>query len=186
MAMAGSRAPVARAQRCGRTTAVHCQAVPACLNLRQTVATSILAASLLLGSAAPRVQAAGLESYELLPSSIDTPQVFRDMKAKTEKNLSAVEDNFEQSPTLKALLAKSEANKAKNKKAIADKYCYRQAELGIGDCGGLRLIPGFTESGKQKTPEWLAKMLGMEVPPEPTGLPVTTLKQMFKDMQEKP
>jgi hypothetical protein len=23
-----------------------------------------------------------------------------------------------------------------------DKYCYRQAELGVGDCGGLRFIPG--------------------------------------------
>ena len=34
------------------------------------------------------------------------------------------------------------------KKAIANKYCYRQAELGIGDCGGLRLIPGMTSSGK--------------------------------------
>jgi hypothetical protein len=22
------------------------------------------------------------------------------------------------------------------------RYCYRQAELGIGDCGGLRFIPG--------------------------------------------
>jgi hypothetical protein len=22
------------------------------------------------------------------------------------------------------------------------RYCYRQAELGIGDCGGLRYIPG--------------------------------------------
>jgi hypothetical protein len=23
-----------------------------------------------------------------------------------------------------------------------DKYCYRQAEIGVGDCGGLRYIPG--------------------------------------------
>jgi hypothetical protein len=52
------------------------------------------------------------------------------------------------------LLAQSEANKAKNKRAIQDKYCYRQAELGIGDCGGLRLIPGMTDSGKQETPQW--------------------------------
>jgi hypothetical protein len=29
----------------------------------------------------------------------------------------------------------------------------RQAELGVGDCGGLRYIPGLTESGKQKTPQ---------------------------------
>jgi hypothetical protein len=45
-----------------------------------------------------------------------------------------------------------------------NRYCYRQAELGIGDCGGLRLIPGMTKSGKQETPEWLQKVLGVEVP----------------------
>lgn len=39
----------------------------------------------------------------------------------------------------------------------------RQAELGIGDCGGLKYIPGMTTSGKQKTPEWLAKVLGVKV-----------------------
>lgn len=30
-----------------------------------------------------------------------------------------------------------------------------QAELGVGDCGGLRYIPGMTKSGVQKRPEWL-------------------------------
>lgn len=47
---------------------------------------------------------------------------------------------------------------------IHHRYCYRQAELGIGDCGGLRYIPGMTKSGKQPTPEWLQKVLGVEVP----------------------
>lgn len=42
------------------------------------------------------------------------------------------------------------------------RYCYRQAEMGIGDCGGLRYIPGMTKSGKQKTPEWLQKVLGVD------------------------
>ena len=42
------------------------------------------------------------------------------------------EESFQQSPLLKELLAKSEQNREKNKKAIADKYCMRQAELGIG------------------------------------------------------
>ena len=55
---------------------------------------------------------------------------------------------------LQRLLAQSEANRAKNQKAVEEKYCYRQAELGIGDCGGLRLIPGMTDSGKQETPQW--------------------------------
>ena len=44
--------------------------------------------------------------------------------------------------TLRRLLEQSAANKEKNRKAVADKYCYRQAEIGVGDCGGLRYIPG--------------------------------------------
>lgn len=84
--------------------------------------------------------------------------------------------------------------------ALHYRYCYRQAELGIGDCGGLRyipgmvisaartqrlfccsslqkasttpavgasaacLLPGMTKNGKQETPEWLQKVLGVEVP----------------------
>ncbi|PNH09224.1 hypothetical protein TSOC_004189 [Tetrabaena socialis] len=68
-------------------------------------------------------------------------------------------------PSRQALLERSEANKAKNKKEIQNKYCFRQAELGIGDCGGLRFIPGLTEKGKQETPQWLADLLGVEVPP---------------------
>ncbi|KIY95557.1 hypothetical protein MNEG_12404, partial [Monoraphidium neglectum] len=76
--------------------------------------------------------------------------------------LDAAEQSFQQSETLKLLRERSEANRAKNKKAIENKYCYRQAELGIGDCGGLSLIPGMTNNGKQKTPEWLSKLLGVE------------------------
>lgn len=62
----------------------------------------------------------------------------------------------------------------RNKKAIENKYCQRQAELGVGDCGGLRFIPGATKSGKQKTPDWLAKILGVE-PQEDIAL------DLFKD-----
>jgi hypothetical protein len=43
------------------------------------------------------------------------------------------------------------------------RYCYRQAELGIGDCGGLNLVPGMTKNGKQKSPEWLQSLLGVKV-----------------------
>ena len=38
----------------------------------------------------------------------------------------------------------------RNARKIADKYCRRQAELGVGDCAGLQLIPGATRSGLQK------------------------------------
>lgn len=30
----------------------------------------------------------------------------------------------------------------RNARKIADKYCRRQAEMGVGDCAGLQLIPG--------------------------------------------
>ncbi|KAF8065764.1 hypothetical protein HT031_002824 [Scenedesmus sp. PABB004] len=100
----------------------------------------------------PTCLKAGREAIEALKGVNDA------QKAK----LSAAEDAFSTSPTLKALLERSEANRAKNKKAIENKYCYRQAELGIGDCGGLRLIPGMTKNGKQPTPEFLQKALGIE------------------------
>jgi hypothetical protein len=34
--------------------------------------------------------------------------------------------------------------------------------MGVGDCAGLRFVPGATKSGKQKTPEFLSKILGTE------------------------
>ena len=49
----------------------------------------------------------------------------------------------------------------RRKKDLADKYCRRQAEDGVGDCSGLRLIPGMTKSGKQETPEFIKKMLNI-------------------------
>eukprot|EP00955_Chlamydomonas_euryale_P039746 351491-Chlamydomonas_euryale.AAC.33 len=75
-----------------------------------------------------------------------------------------VELAWKQPTTAQTLLERSKANKAKYKREIEDKYCYRQAELGIGDCGGLSLIPGMTENGKQETPQWLADLLGVEKP----------------------
>ena len=52
-------------------------------------------------------------------------------------------------------------NKSKNKKALDDKYCFRQAELGIGDCGGLKYIPGAVPSGKKKLPAWAMDFFGI-------------------------
>lgn len=56
--------------------------------------------------------------------------------------LAAVDEAFEGSETLRRLREKSAQNASKNAKEIANKYCARQAELGIGDCGGLNMIPG--------------------------------------------
>lgn len=54
----------------------------------------------------------------------------------------------------------------RNKKALEAKYCQRQAEIGVGDCGGLRFIPGATKNGKQRTPDWLSNLLGVENAPQ--------------------
>jgi len=99
-------------------------------------------------------QASGLESIPL-PIFQDGPgpasQAAEAIKSKAEAAAAA----FEKSDFLKGLREKSDLNKDKNRRALQDKYCYRQAELGIGDCAGLRLIPGATKSGaqKEKTPE---------------------------------
>ena len=69
---------------------------------------------------------------------------------------------FSSSELLRTLKERSAANAVKNRQAIADKYCLRQAEMGVGDCSGLRLIPGATKSGKQKTPKLLSKLIGKE------------------------
>ena len=54
--------------------------------------------------------------------------------------LAAADQAYQASPLLKELKARSEANRASNRRAIEAKYCARQAELGIGDCGGLRYV----------------------------------------------
>ena len=102
--------------------------------------------------------ARGLESIELPPM----PTASGDGAAASRAALAGADASFQESDLLKELKEKSEANRDKNRKAIEGKYCLRQAELGIGDCGGLKLIPGATTGGKQKTPGWIAKLLGKE------------------------
>ena len=46
---------------------------------------------------------------------------------------------FEGTELVKSLLARSDQNRDRYKKELADKYCYRQAEDGVGDCSGLRV-----------------------------------------------
>ncbi|CAL8468911.1 g8452 [Coccomyxa elongata] len=95
-------------------------------------------------------KAAGIESVKLpfLPEASGGADA---VKARLDK----AANDFENSDFLKGLKERSEQNREKNKKDIQDKYCYRQAEMGVGDCAGLRLIPGMTKSGlqKEKTPE---------------------------------
>ncbi|GFR46785.1 hypothetical protein Agub_g8416 [Astrephomene gubernaculifera] len=149
--------------------------------LASTAAAAVAASALLL---APQVSyAAGIESVELSPASFLSKPAGPTRAAEQQREkLAQADEAFQNSSTLKELLAKSEANKAKNRKDIQNKYCYRQAELGVGDCGGLRYIPGLTESGKQKTPKWLADLLGVESQ-ETSGGPAEgrTLKELIEN-----
>lgn len=53
-----------------------------------------------------------------------------------------MEEAFQSSDFLKTLKERSAANKDERRKELLNRYCYRQAEMGVGDCSGLRLIPG--------------------------------------------
>ena len=121
------------------------------------------AASVALILSSSPALASGIESIDIIGSP-PVPEAWRESVAAQKAAQANDEVRFEGSETLRLLLEKSKANKEANARAIANKYCYRQAELGIGDCGGLNLIPGLTDNGKQETPQWLADVLGVEVP----------------------
>lgn len=74
----------------------------------------------------------GLESFEL--PSIPTPDVLKKIQEANVAKYKAFDENFKKSPFLQKLLQKSKENEVKNKKEIADKYCERGAEWGVGDC----------------------------------------------------
>lgn len=109
--------------------------------------------------------AVGLESIDL--PAIQLPEgaskMLEERARANQERLSEAEAQFEGSELLATLKQRSEENRAKNKRDLQDKYCYRQAELGIGDCGGLRFIPGATKNGVQKRPDWLNNLLGLEL-----------------------
>lgn len=98
--------------------------------------------------------ATGLERMDTAPVAVDTST------REQSKVLRAAEEEFQNSEFLKTLKERSELHREERQRALRDTYCKRQAELGVGDCAGLRLIPGATKSGVQKTPEWITKILG--------------------------
>ncbi|CAG9460917.1 unnamed protein product [Pedinophyceae sp. YPF-701] len=114
----------------------------------------VLSLSIALGAGAPAV-AAGLESVES-PFAFEVPGGISDMRKKAAAADAAAEEAFQNSDLLRSLKEKSEANKSDNKRSIEDKYCYRQAELGIGDCGGLRYL-----QPKKKPPKFIMDLFGL-------------------------
>lgn len=105
-----------------------------------------------------RVSASGLESIDL--PTIDQPDAYKQWRSKNQAVLDSAEDEFQNSELLKTLKARSDEKRDQRQKELREKNCLRQAELGIGDCAGLRLIPGKTKSGVQEKPQWLKKLVG--------------------------
>lgn len=47
--------------------------------------------------------------------------------------------------------------------------------MGVGDCGGLQLIPGLTKNGVQARPMWLDELMGMKPAAKPLAADGTPL-----------
>ena len=73
-------------------------------------------------------KASGIESVPL-PFLKDPRGATEAAKAKMEQEAAA----FEGSDFLRGLRERSALNRESNKKALLEKYCYRQAEMGVGD-----------------------------------------------------
>ncbi|EFJ42327.1 hypothetical protein VOLCADRAFT_97584 [Volvox carteri f. nagariensis] len=166
------------------------------------VAASVAASSfLLLGS--PAAQAVGIESVDLLPSSIDKPAALSKYAEEQKQKLAQADEAFQNSSTLKELLARSEANQAKNRKDIAgsnpsseNKNCPQGVE-GIGrgvDAWNLRAPGGLGAGaagawgyeGVGSRLKWLADLLGVQVPEEPSAVAGgKTLKELIYDDDDK-
>jgi hypothetical protein len=109
--------------------------------------------ALALGAALPAqpAAAAGLERIPLPPPP--SLEALAEAQARSRARAAEADASFESSEFLRVLRERSEANAPARKKALTDLYCKRQSEIGVGDCAGLRLIPGATKSGVQIRPE---------------------------------
>jgi hypothetical protein len=117
--------------------------------------------ALALGAAMPAqpAAAAGLERIPLPPPP--SLEALAEAQARSRARAAEADAFFESSEFLRVLRERSEANAPARKKALTDLYCKRQSEIGVGDCAGLRLIPGATKSGVQIRPEWMDKLGGL-------------------------
>lgn len=139
--------PVTRSHSELPSRAVTCSAYTPDLSRRQ-----LLFSASLLAAATPA--AAALADDDIIDSPVDA---LVSIVEQSEEDV-----RFGSTDLVKRLLESSEKNKDSNKKALLAKYCARQAEDGVGDCAGLRYIPGATKNGKQKTPGWLKSILRIE------------------------
>jgi hypothetical protein len=142
--------------------------LPANMTTRRQAALSFgLAAGLL--ATASKAKALGLESIPLPDMSSPVSDSVNGMavqwKERNQATIDAAESKFQDSDLLKTLKERSDAKREQRDRELRDKYCMRQAEMGVGDCAGLQLIPGATKNGVQKRPEWLDKLVYGDNPP---------------------
>ena len=117
----------------------------------RSTSVGLLAALAVFSVSPADLQAAGIERIDVpMPSGVTS-----EGRDRNQAVIDAAEDTFQNSELLRSLKERTELKKDQRKKELQDRYCMRQAEIGVGDCGGLRLIPGATRSGVQERPEWL-------------------------------
>ena len=111
---------------------------------RRRLLAAVGAAVLVGGGAIARpATATGIdsESFDALPT-LQAPQALIDFtEARSRQNRQVLADadaSFQSSDLLKTLQERTEANRDANKAELTERYCRRQAEMGVGDCGGLR------------------------------------------------
>ena len=76
---------------------------------------------------------------EAIPPAEKVEGGFLQLRKRNQEMLDKGAEAFENSDLLRKLREQTDANKAKNRKALQDLYCRRQAEMGVGDCAGLRV-----------------------------------------------
>ncbi|KAG0565842.1 hypothetical protein KC19_7G017700 [Ceratodon purpureus] len=107
-------------------------------------ACTLLVASPLPAGAGILSGASGMESVEL--PSIPEPDFLKKLQEGKKKMYENQDETFRTSSYLQELLKKSKDNAAMHKKEIADKYCERGAEWGVGDCS----LVGMTQAQKEE------------------------------------
>ena len=142
---------------------------PEIVSTRRQAALSLAAGIFFTAAASRPAIASGLESIPLpdmsSPISDSVNGMALEWKQRNQATLDAAESQFQEGDLLKQLKERSDAKREQRSKELRDKYCMRQAEMGVGDCAGLQLIPGATKNGVQKRPEWLDKLVYGDSPP---------------------
>ncbi|XP_047321208.1 uncharacterized protein LOC124925282 [Impatiens glandulifera] len=124
--------------------------------LLQTLTASMVAFCLIWAAKAGILS--GYPGIESVPGP-DLPSIefLNKWNDENQKLYTENDKRFKDSPILKKLLEQSKLNKDKNKQLVADKYCLRGAEWGVGDCSAEGMTPDerdkFIAMLKQKVGE---------------------------------